>query len=80
MQGKAIDIEIQARQLMKSKRLSAQLLSENCGHPVEKILRDFDRDYWMDAQEAIDYGIVDRLADGTLIGGIAETERPSLRR
>ena len=73
MQGKAIDIEIQARQIIKSKQLSARLLAENCGHPMEKILRDFDRDYWMDAQEAISYGIVDRLADGKRIGSIAKT-------
>jgi ATP-dependent Clp protease protease subunit len=80
MQGKSIDIEIQAKQLMKSKQLGARILAENCGHPIEKIIRDFDRDYWMDAQESIDYGIVDRLADGKLIGGIAETGLPSLLR
>jgi ATP-dependent Clp protease protease subunit len=78
MQGKAIDIEIQARQITKSKQLSARILAENCGHSEEKILRDFDRDYWMDAQEAIGYGIVDRLADGKLIGSIDKRERPSL--
>jgi ATP-dependent Clp protease protease subunit len=39
----------------------ADILAENCGQPVEKILKDFDRDYWLDAQEAIEYGIVDEI-------------------
>ena len=68
LQGKAIDIEIQARQISKAKQLGAKILAENCGHPIEKILKDFDRDYWMDAPEAIAYGIVDAVADGRCLG------------
>lgn len=59
--AKSIDIEIQARQIIKTKELTARLLAENCGQPIEKIMKDFDRDYWMDAQEAIKYGIVDHI-------------------
>jgi ATP-dependent Clp protease, protease subunit len=63
MQGKSIDIEIQAKQIIKAKHLGARILAENCGHSVEKIMKDFDRDYWMDASEAISYGIVDRVVE-----------------
>jgi len=61
MQGNHADIEINARQIIKTKRLTAELLAANCGQPVEKVMRDFDRDYWMDAHEAIAYGIVDKV-------------------
>lgn len=57
--GQASDIDIQARQIMKSRETGAKILAENCNQTKEKILKDFDRDYWMDAQESIDYGIVD---------------------
>jgi ATP-dependent Clp protease, protease subunit len=62
-QGTSADLEIQARQIRKTKELGAKILADNCGHKVEKILKDFDRDYWMNAQEAVDYGIVDIIVD-----------------
>lgn len=61
IQGQAIELEITAKQIIKTRQTLAAILSENCGQPVEKILKDFDRDYWMDAQEAKDYGIVDEI-------------------
>lgn len=60
-QGQASNIEIQAQEIIKTKELSAKILSKNCGQPVEKIMKDFNRDYWMDAQESVDYGIVDEI-------------------
>lgn len=57
--GRATDLEIQAKQILKTKELGAKILADNCGQSLEKILEDFDRDYWMDAQESVDYGIVD---------------------
>ena len=57
------DLEIQARQTKRVKDLGAKILAENCGKTVEQILKDFDRDYWMDANEAIKYGIVDKIVD-----------------
>ncbi|HAN38717.1 MAG TPA: ATP-dependent Clp protease proteolytic subunit, partial [Chitinophagaceae bacterium] len=48
-------------QMEKTKLLGAKILAENCGKSVEQILKDFDRDYWMDAQEAVEYGIVDGI-------------------
>ena len=62
-QATSADIEIQADQIRKTKELGAKILAENCGKTVEQIMKDFDRDYWMNAQEAVDYGIVDGILD-----------------
>ncbi|MBE7640881.1 MULTISPECIES: ClpP family protease [Salegentibacter] len=59
--GQASNIEIQANEILKTRELSANILAENCGQTPEKILKDFNRDYWMDAQESLDYGIVDGI-------------------
>ncbi|MDW8288190.1 MAG: ATP-dependent Clp protease proteolytic subunit, partial [Flammeovirgaceae bacterium] len=61
IRGRASDIEIHAAQIQKTKELGAKILAENCNQPLEKIMKDFDRDYWMDAKEAIAYGIVDAI-------------------
>jgi ATP-dependent Clp protease, protease subunit len=61
LQGTAVDLEIQSRQIMKTKEISANILAENCGKTVKEIYKDFDRDYWMDAKESIEYGIVDKV-------------------
>ncbi len=61
IQGVSTDLEIQAKQTRKVKEIGATILAENCGKTVEQIMKDFDRDYWMDAGEAIQYGIVDKL-------------------
>jgi ATP-dependent Clp protease, protease subunit len=57
--GQASNIEIQAAEILKIKDLSARILAENCGQSIEKVLKDFNRDYWMDSSESIAYGIVD---------------------
>ncbi len=62
-QGVSADLEIHARQIQKTKELGARLLSEACGQEYEKVLRDLERDYWMNAQEALAYGIVDKIVD-----------------
>ncbi len=62
-QATSADIEIQAEQIRKTKELGAKILAENCGKTVEQIMQDFDRDYWMNAHEAVDYGIVDGVLD-----------------
>jgi ATP-dependent Clp protease protease subunit len=58
-QGVSADLEIMAVQILKIKQLGARILAENCGQTYEKIMKDFDRDFWMDAKESIAYGIVD---------------------
>lgn len=62
-QGVSADLEIQAIQIRKTKEMGARILAENCGQPLEKILADFERDYWMDAKEAVAYGIVDAVVE-----------------
>jgi len=61
MQGAASDIEITAKQIQKTKEESAQILADRCKHSYENVLKDFDRDYWMDADEVIKYGLVDSI-------------------
>lgn len=60
-QASSADIEIQAIQIRKTKELGAKILAENCSKTIDQIMKDFDRDYWMDAQEAVSYGIVDTV-------------------
>lgn len=62
-QAVSADLEIQAIQTKKTKEIAARILAENCGKKFETIMKDFDRDYWMDANESIKYGIVDQLVD-----------------
>jgi len=62
-QATSADIEIQANQMRKTKEIGAKILAENCGKTVEQIMKDFDRDYWMDAKESVAYGIVDKVLD-----------------
>ena len=63
IQGAATDIAIHAKEIVKTKEMGARILAENCGQPFEKIMKDFDRDYWMDACESVEYGIVDGILD-----------------
>ena len=60
-QGTSADLEIMAQQMQKTKELGARILAENCGQTIEKVMKDFDRDYWMDAKESVAYGIVDNV-------------------
>ena len=60
-QGTSADLEIMALQMQKAKQMGAKLLAANCGKTYEKIMEDFDRDYWMDADESVKYGIVDKV-------------------
>jgi ATP-dependent Clp protease protease subunit len=59
--GQATDLEIQAKQILKTKEHTAGILAKNCGQKKDKVLKDMDRDYWMDADESIAYGIVDGI-------------------
>lgn len=59
--GAASDIQITAQEIILTKELSAKLLAENCGQTVEKIMKDFNRDHWMGADESVKYGIVDKV-------------------
>lgn len=62
-QGQASDIEIQARHMQKIKQKINKILSENTSQPLEKIEKDTDRDFYMSADEAVNYGLVDKIFD-----------------
>ncbi|MEZ4874302.1 MAG: ATP-dependent Clp protease proteolytic subunit [Flavobacteriaceae bacterium] len=59
--GPASDIEISAQEIIKTKELSAKILADNCGQKFEKVMKDFNRDHWMGAEESVEYGIVDGI-------------------
>lgn len=59
--GQASDIAIQAEHILKIKKRMNKIYAENCGQPLEKIERDVDRDYYMTADEALKYGIIDKI-------------------
>ena len=59
--GQASDVEIHARELVRTKRRMNEILAEATGQPFEKVERDTDRDYIMGAEEAVEYGVVDRV-------------------
>jgi ATP-dependent Clp protease, protease subunit len=63
IQGVSVDLEITARQTRRVKEISAKILAENCDKKFEQVMKDFDRDYWMDAKESIEYGIVDAVIE-----------------
>lgn len=60
-QGQATEIEIVAKQILKTKENLNRILAENTGKPIEQIYRDTERDNYMSAQEAMEYGLVDRV-------------------
>jgi ATP-dependent Clp protease protease subunit len=60
-QGQASDIEITAREILKTKQELYTIIAEHSGQPYDKVLQDGDRDYWMTSQEAKDYGMIDDI-------------------
>ena len=62
-QGQATDIEINAREILKIRDRLNRILAERTGQPLEKIEKDVERDYWLDAQEAKEYGLVDEVLE-----------------
>jgi len=66
--GDATDIAIQAEEIVKMRARINQLIADETGQPLERVAQDTDRDFWMSAQEAIDYGIV-----GKIVSSVADT-------
>ena len=62
-QGQATDIDINAREILKTRARLNEILAERTGQPVEKIEKDVERDYWLDAKEAKEYGLVDEVLE-----------------
>jgi len=61
--GQASDIAIQAKEILRTRERIARVTARQTGHTYEKVLGDMERDYWMSAQEAVDYGIVARVIE-----------------
>jgi ATP-dependent Clp protease protease subunit len=66
-QGQAVDIEIEARRIMRERERLNQLLAHHTGQTVERIIHDTDRNYYMDAAEAVQYGLIDEVLVSTKI-------------
>ena len=62
-QGQAVDIEIQAKEILYHKRVLNELLAEHTGQPLDKIIADTERDFFMSSAEAKDYGLIDQVID-----------------
>jgi ATP-dependent Clp protease protease subunit len=61
MGGTASDVEIHAREILKTRARINQVIAEQTGQPIERIERDTDRDYWMSPEESVAYGLVGRI-------------------
>lgn len=65
VQGQAVDIEIEARRIIRERERLNQILSKHTGQPLERIVQDTDRNYWMNAEQAVEYGIIDEVLKKT---------------
>lgn len=64
MGGTAADVEIHAREILKTRERINQVIAERTGQPLERVERDTDRDFWMSAEESVEYGLVGRVIAG----------------
>ena len=61
VEGQASDLEITAKEILKTREKINKFLAEECGQPIEKIAEDTIRDFWMTAEEALDYGLISKI-------------------
>ena len=62
-QGQATEMEIACRHILKTKEKLTQIIAENCGHSYEECLADMERDNWKSAEEALEYGLIDKIVE-----------------
>jgi ATP-dependent Clp protease, protease subunit len=60
-QGQSVDIDIQAREILRMRQLVNEILARHTGQPLERIVRDTDRDFILSAEQAVEYGVVDEI-------------------
>jgi ATP-dependent Clp protease protease subunit len=65
--GQATDIELEAIEIVRMKTMLNTLLATHCGQPIEKVKEDTERDYYMSAQEAVEYGLIDKVVTKTIL-------------
>ncbi len=63
VQGQASDVEITAKHMLKLREEYAQIIAKSSGQKLEKVMNDIDRDNWMDAEQTVEYGIIDKVMD-----------------
>ena len=63
--GPATDIAIQAKEILRTRERIAKVIARQTGQPLQKVLADMERDFWLSAEEAIDYGLVSRIIQGS---------------
>jgi ATP-dependent Clp protease protease subunit len=73
--GYAPDVEIMARELLREQQLIRELLSKDTGQSIERIARDFDRDLFMNPEQAKEYGIIDEILSRDDLGGMTPQQR-----
>ena len=61
--GQATDIDIEAKEILRTRKQLDQVLADNCGKDVDQVRSDTERDYWLSAQEALEYGLIDRVVE-----------------
>jgi ATP-dependent Clp protease protease subunit len=69
--GQAVDIEIQAKEIIRMRELLDEIMAHHTGQPVEKVAHDTDRDFIMSAVEAADYGLVDEVISNRELASVA---------
>jgi len=69
--GQAADIDIHAREILRTREIINNILANATGQPLDKVQRDVDRDYIMDAQQAVEYGMIDRIIGARELPGQA---------
>ena len=60
-QGQATDIEIEAKEILRMKDMLIEIIANNSGQPIEKVKEDCERDHFLTAQEALEYGLIDKV-------------------
>ena len=75
MQGQATDIEIQAKEILRLRSKLNEMLAYHTGQPLDIIERDTDRDFWMDAESAIEYGLIDQVLSPADVDNTPDDEK-----
>jgi ATP-dependent Clp protease protease subunit len=78
-QGQSADIDIQAREILRLRALVDQILARHTGQPVERIARDTDRDFILDARQALEYGLVDEVLTDRQVVPVLSSTAPAGR-
>ncbi|MGN0018082.1 MAG: ATP-dependent Clp endopeptidase proteolytic subunit ClpP [Candidatus Gastranaerophilaceae bacterium] len=66
-QGQATDIELEAKEILRMKKMLTEIIAENSGQKVEKVVEDCERDHYLSAQEAMEYGLIDKVLARTSV-------------